>query len=192
MCLFPWPGCAGCSQGTEKPPCGPDSCVVPGRAPGSSGPWRRRGAWVGQGAGEPCASAVPGQWQTSSFCLCAGRAEAGWNSSQLGSLEKEETPRAASVFLPLALRHLLDALCPSVSSVVAWCWLQGLSLDPPRQGLMEEPGPEEAASGSAGRAPGPCGPAARPMLAGAPRQRPSAPSSPSQSLPVTRCGRRVL
>lgn len=61
---------------------------------------------MGQGAGEPGGSVVPGQWQTSSFCLCAGRAEAGWNSSQPGSLEKEETPRAASVFLPLALRHL--------------------------------------------------------------------------------------
>lgn len=55
---------------------------------------------------KPGGSVVPGQWQTSSFCLCAGRAEAGWNSSQPGSLEKEETPRAASVFLPLALRHL--------------------------------------------------------------------------------------
>lgn len=57
---------------------------------------------------------------------------------------------------------------------------------------MEEPGPEEAASSLAGRAPGPRGPAARAMLAGASWQRPSAPSSPSQSLPVTRCGRRML
>lgn len=88
---LPRPGCAGCGHGTEKPPSWLASCAVLGGAPGSSGPRRRRGAWVGQGAGEPGGSVVPGRWQTSS-CLCAGRAEAGWNSSQPASLAREETP----------------------------------------------------------------------------------------------------
>lgn len=75
---------------------------------------------MGQGAGEPGGSVVPGQWQTSSFCLCAGRAEAGWNSSQPGSLEKEETPprrfcisapgSPASLRCPLSLRLFCGCL----------------------------------------------------------------------------------
>lgn len=152
----------------------PASCVVLGRAPGSSGPWRRRGAWVGQGPGEPGGSAVPGQWQTS-FCLCAGRAEAGWNRSPPGPLEREKAPRRLCI-LPLALWHLQD---PSVARSL-------LSPDPPGRDSWKSRAQRKP---SAARQAGPGG---HVLWAGASQQRPRAPSSPSESLPVTRCGRRML